>query len=42
MPSERIQRRIDALLDEAGAIFARLGAKYFLDQVIARKQILKA
>jgi tetratricopeptide (TPR) repeat protein len=29
-------------LDEAGALLARHGASYFLDQVIARKEILKA
>jgi hypothetical protein len=28
--------------DEAGALFSRHGAKLYLDQVIAKKQILKA
>ena len=29
-------------LDAAGALFAKRGAKLYLDQVIAKKQILKA
>ncbi len=29
-------------LDAAGEIFAQRGAKLYLDQVIAKKQILKA
>ncbi len=29
-------------LDAAGALFAKHGAKLYLDEVIARKQILKA
>jgi hypothetical protein len=29
-------------LDAAGELFARHGAKLYLDQVIAKKQILKA
>ncbi|MEZ4552299.1 MAG: protein kinase [Dehalococcoidia bacterium] len=30
------------LLDRAGELFARIEAKYFLDKVIARKEVLKA
>ena len=42
--AERRGQHLEAMqhLDAAGALFAKHGAKLYLDQVIARKQILKA
>ena len=44
MPSERVQRRIDRLLDqaEAIAIATELGMKPLLERVLAKRGILKA
>jgi len=42
--AERRGQHLEAMqhLDAAGELFARHGAKLYLDQVIAKKQILKA
>ncbi len=42
MPSERVQRRIDRLLDEALAITQELGMRPLTERILARRDILKA
>jgi hypothetical protein len=48
MPTERVQRRIDRLLDQVGelqdeaiAIATELGMKPLLERVLAQREILK-
>ena len=40
MPSERVQRRIDRLLDQAEAIATELGMKPLLERVLAQREML--
>jgi hypothetical protein len=39
--SDRLQRRIERLLDRAGDLFSRHGAKLYHEQVLAKTEVLK-